>query len=702
MARADETSPEEAERPGSVIDVLVVAGPDTYESEVATSSTRTPTPLERTPQSVSVVTRRLIEDQQVSEVSDALANVSGVVATNTLLTPAFDNTLIRGFPAEQSLDGFTQYYNPGDRGSLVDVERIEVLKGTNGVVYGGGAGAAVGGLVDVISKTPRAAPSRALGIRVGSNDLVQPFFDVNQPLGEHARVRITGEYTESGSEIDVLENRRFNVNPALSLVGEDTSVVLRGKVSRWRQPDYQGLPATGTVVDTGPEIGRHLFVGDPDIEDSRSAFDRVSAHLEHRFDETWHASVQARYARSEFEESAQLISGGGLDFGADRPIIEPPELSESLGFGSLPFAFFDAKLFQEQEEVSVVANATAEAIWGPVASTWLFGADYSSYDDEGFLNALAVPDPFIVDLADPDFDTPYTTPGPGENDNFLRNEVTGGYAQLQASFWERLHLLAGVRLGRVKIDFEGPGTRDVTDETRWVPRVGAVLDLVEGLSLFIGYGEGMRGQPFAIFSETPKPEESTQWEVGLKAALPGRVQAQLAYYEIERRNVTVPDPEGGFGSVARGRQASHGIDFEVIVHPVPALSLLGTYAWTRASFEDDLFASFGSDIDAIPGVPEHSGRFWAHYDLSAWLDGLGIGAGVYAQEEVQISRRNAFYADDFYTVDASIQYETDRLVLGLRVSNLTDQDYFVRLGYLGARVAPAPGRAWQLTTAVRF
>jgi len=699
--RADADS-QGAEPPGSVIDVLVVARPDTYETDVGTASTRTPTPLEETPQSVSVVTRRLIDDQQVTEVSDALANVSGVVPNNSLLTPAFDNTLIRGFPAEQALDGFTQYYNPGDRGSLVDVERIEVLKGTNGVVYGGGAGAPVGGLVDIVSKSPRAVPARMLGVRVGSYGLVQPFFDLNQPLDEHVRMRVTGEYTETGTGIDAVDNERFNLNPALSLVGEDTSLVVRGKISRWRQPDYQGLPATGTVVDTGPNIRRHLFIGDPDIEDSRSSFDMVGARLDHRFDETWHATVQARYAHSEFEESAQLVSGAGLDFGADRPIIEPPELSQSLGYGLLPFAFFDAKLFQEQNEYSVVGNATADAVCGPIRTTWLFGADYSRYDDQGYLNALAVSDPFIVDLAAPHFDTPYVAPGHRKSDNFLQNDVMGGYAQLQASLFERVHLLGGVRLGRVKIDFSGPGNEDVTDETRWIPRAGVVLDLVGGLSAFVGYGEGMRGQPFAIFSDKPLPEQSSQWEAGFKAAVPGRLQAQVAYFEIQRDNVTVPDPDGGLGSVARGRQASHGVDLELIVHPVPALSLLGTYAWTRAKFEDDLFASYGSGLDTIPGVPENSGRFWIDYDLRDLIAGFRVGVGIYAQSKVQISRRNAFYADGFHTLDASVGYESDWLSLGLRVSNLTDEDYFVRLGYLGARVAPAPGRTWQLTTALHF
>jgi iron complex outermembrane receptor protein len=705
------------------IDILVTDdGDDSYRAETATSSTRTPTPLQETPQSVSVVTRRLIEDQQVDTVADALANVAGVVPTNPLLTPAFDTTLIRGFAAEQMIDGFTQLYAPGDRQSLANVERIEVLKGPNGLLYGGGAGSPAGGAVNLISKPPRAAAFRTLGVRVGSWQLVQPYFDLNQPIGERVRMRVTGEWTHESSEIDVVEGQRFNVNPALALgIGPDTTLTVRGTVSRWRQPDYQGLPATGTVARSdaaidpaladlvdlpdGPidaTIDRDLFIGDPDVRDSRSSFDSVALHLDHRFGETWSASVQGRWAQSSFEENAQLVVGAGLDFGADRPIVEPPELATALGLGALPFALMNARLSQEQDELSFVANAVAERAWGPTRNTLLLGADHSRYDDSGFLRALAVTDNFVVDLADPTFDQPFEKPGPDDDDNFVVNTISGAYVQLQTTAWERLHLLAGVRLGRVHIDFEGPGAEAVTSEIRWIPRAGAVLDLGAGVSAFVGYGRGLRGQPFAIFTDTPLPEESMQLEAGFKASRGDWLQGQVAWFSIERDHVTVPDPDGGVGSIAAGQQASRGVDAELVLQPIESLSLIAAYAWTRASFEDDLFASFGSDLDDIPGVPEHAGRLWADYRFGSWLRGVRIGAGVYAESDVQVSRRNDFRTDAFFTIDASVAYETSRFLVGLRVANLTDEDYFVRLGYLGGRVAPGASRSWQLSASVRF
>lgn len=108
-----------------------------YKVNHSDSSTRTLTAIKETPQSIQVLSRTIIDDQQNLNISESLKNVSGVIPGDALLTPSFDATLIRGFKAEQLLDGFTQYYNSGDRESLVNVERIEVLKGSNAILYGG-------------------------------------------------------------------------------------------------------------------------------------------------------------------------------------------------------------------------------------------------------------------------------------------------------------------------------------------------------------------------------------------------------------------------------------------------------------------------------------------------------------------------------------------------------------------------------------
>ena len=215
------------------------------------TATKTDTPIKEIPQSIQVIPLAVMDDQQSITVSESLRNVSGVITRNILYTPVIDGTLIRGFAAEQLLDGFTQYYNPGDRESLVNIDRIEVLKGSNAVLYSGGSGSSVGGVVNTISKLPKPEAFGETGMRLGTNSFYQPFVDLNQPFNNNVLFRITGEYTHSGSFIDVINTDRFNINPALTFTNNDTTTfTLQGKISRWQQPDYQGLPATGTVAGT--------------------------------------------------------------------------------------------------------------------------------------------------------------------------------------------------------------------------------------------------------------------------------------------------------------------------------------------------------------------------------------------------------------------------------------------------------------------
>jgi len=178
------------------------AGPvQGYQALTATGSTRTDTPVERIPASIGVIPRSIIDDLNSLSVAEATRNVNGVQATNPLQTLAYDGIRIRGLRGEQWLDGITTYYNAGNRDSLVNVERIEVLKGTNAILYGGGSGAPLGGAINVVSKLPTDKAFNEFGSTFGSYHFLQPYFDTNQPLTKDGTIlaRTTGECTTSGS-----------------------------------------------------------------------------------------------------------------------------------------------------------------------------------------------------------------------------------------------------------------------------------------------------------------------------------------------------------------------------------------------------------------------------------------------------------------------------------------------------------------------
>jgi iron complex outermembrane receptor protein len=656
----------------------------------ATTATKTDTPIMQTPQSIQVIKRALLDDQQTVTLNDSLRNVSGVVPTSPIFSPVTDtSTRIRGFASEQLIDGFTQYYNPGDRQSTVNIERIEVLKGSNGLLYSGGSGSPVGGLVSVVSKLPKATATRELGFKVGSYDFYQPYVDLNQPLTKNILTRFTGEYTNSGSYLNNIKTERYNLNPTVTFTNNDsTTFTLYGKVSNWDQPEYQGLPATGTVAGK-LQIPRNTFLGPANTPDSHSEFSGVWGVLDHRFNNIWSINLKARHAQSAFNEKVQTLFGGD-GFSADKPY-----------FGNT-WALANAGLSQKQEELSFLGNATAKFNVGPTKNTVLIGADHSSFDDRGFMD-VNMASIGSVNLSNPSFSMPYGPAGAGVDNMFVTNTTYGGYTQVQSTLYDRLHILTGVRVGHVGIDYQATtqGVNSSGEKTKFLPRAGGVFDLTKEYALFVNYSEGMRGQPFVNFVGTPEPEESTTLEGGLKLNVAQQLTGQIAGYQIERSQVAVADNIVLGRSKAAGQQRSRGIETDLTWQASDALSFLANYAHTDARFTDNSAGVPANNRLAL--VPENSGRFWANYRFQQpMIKGLSIGGGVYAQGQAYLSNNNTYKTDGYHTFDASIAYEHKNFRVATTVKNLTNEQYFQPYGYFGGRVIPSEGTTAYATFSVKF
>lgn len=664
--------------------------PTAYAVTHAATATRTDTPISETPMSIHVIPKAVTDDQQTITVEESLRNVSGVVPRLSTITPNFEPTLIRGFASRQFIDGFTQYLNAGDQGSMVNIERIEVLKGANAVLYSGGNGSPVGGMVNLVSKLPKKEAFYEIGVKAGLYDFAQPFVDLNQPINDNILFRFTGEYTTNESNIDVLDTDRFNLNPTLTFTNnDDTNFTLQGKFSRWEQQDYQGLPATGTVTGNF-RIRPELFIGPQDIDKSNSEFYGVWGTLDHQLNDIWSLTAKGRYSHSKFDTLAQNLFGAD-GFGADQPFFAPST-----------WGLINTELAQEQEEKSVQVYATAKFDLGPTKNTVLLGADFSELDDDGFMDFAMLAD--TVDLAAPIFTAPFSNPGAREQNQLTRNTTYGGYVQLQSTIYDRLHLLASVRRSNVTTDFVNTvsGAEFNSDSGRFLPNVGGLIDITDEFSLFADYSEGMRGQGGANYVSTPEPELSNQIEAGVKFDIADQLTGQLAVYQIERENVKVTDfTDPLFRSVTKGQQRSTGIETDMTWQVTESLSLLGNYAFTEAEFTDNLAGV--PDGNHLPGVPKHSGRFWANYAFhDPMLEGWSVGSGIYAQSSAYLDKANLYKSDSFYTIDADIAYRTKAYKLGVSIKNLTDNDYFQRLNYFDTRVTPAQGTTVYFSGSVTF
>ncbi|MFA5952799.1 MAG: TonB-dependent receptor [Hyphomicrobium sp.] len=695
---------------------ITTAGPvQGYRALSAVSSTKTATPLEQIPQSIQVVPRSVIDDQTSITVSEVIQNVSNVQGPNS---HSLGNTelypyTIRGFGAQAWLDGLVMPFSLGDRDALANVERIEVLKGPAAILYGGGAGAPIGGAVNIISKLPTDKAAGAVGFTFGSDNFVQPYFDINQPVTANGTVlfRVTGQYTATDSFIDVLEQDRYSFNPTLTLTDKtDTTLTIQGHLSKSEQQTYQGLPATGTILG-GFKIDRDLFIGPSDIPRGYSEVEGITVTLDHKINDIWSANVKARWSQGGFAQFTQLALGA--DAAGALPAINPS--TWLLG---------NTVLAEEIEEISVNPNVQAKFNLGASRNTVLVGGDYSRVTEHGLLavdylgNGCAAffgVDPCLglvgptANLTIPSFTTPYADPrGVAQyQDVFGFDQVVtfndvenvfktkGVYGQIQSTFYDRVHVLAGVRAAHVSIEqierSSGVPQETVTDAYKPLPRAGIVVDLMPGLSAFGSYSEGIRAVPRQLPGGRSEPEFSEQREVGFKFNLDNQISGTVAYFEIDRDNVVVN--LGGLAGIALAKQRGRGYEADALWQPNRNWQVLASYGFTDVEFADGLLGAPAGN--RFPLVPEHSGRFWINYMFDQpMLRGWSMGAGIYASSGQFVDAANQYKTDGYYTVDAKIGYDNDKFSAAFNVKNLTGEEYFVPYSFLGGQVAPGDDRAY--------
>ncbi len=529
------------------------AGPvQGFRALTAKSATRTSTPIEQLPQNIVVIPRSVIDSQSNVTLTETLRNVSNVQPMNSLNIGNVEQVpyKIRGFGAELWTDGFGgNLFVAGDREGLVNVERVEVLKGPNAILYGGGGGAPVGGAINIVTKLPTAKPKYEAGVTFGSYMFGNPYIDINQPLDGNKNVlfRLTAEYAGSNSYIQSLDTRRFNVNPTLTLTDrEDTSLTIQGFISEYHQKSYPGLPVTGTIIGDY-RIDRSMFFGNPDIMGSYSKMSGVMATFDHRFDDTWSVNVKGRWSQSEMLQNSQ------------SPLLD------ATGTGGTPFippSTFDVnniQMYDAQQEFSINPSIQAKFAAGPSRNTLLIGGDYSRVTEVGIMPVDTLGNvcfligfgcmPSTVDLRKPSFREPYTFPYPGVGESSVMFDynatyITKGlYGQLQSTLYDRVHLVGGLRVGSIDITYNEYATGAlvpyITSDTRLLPRAGVVVDLTKGLSVYGSYSQGMKWVPFSQTFAKPAPEYSRTFETGVKFNFADVFTGTLALFQIDRTNVPV-------------------------------------------------------------------------------------------------------------------------------------------------------------------
>ena len=665
--------------------VVVRASREGYAAVDATSATRTNAPVIEIPQSVGVLTRSLLDDQDVRKLSDALVNVSGVVPTQPeealLIAP-----IIRGFPAETYLDGLPifggnqQAFNPA---GLVGVERIEVLKGPSSSLYGGGMGSPLGGLINIESERPEIGRTGGyIALRAGSFSTVNPYGDFNASLNESVALRIAVEYQHNDSWIDEVHGERVFFQPSvLFKVDPQTELFVSGQYNHTRQLEYSGLPAQQAVSGV---LDRNAFPGAPNGQPLTKIDNQLATvELRHIFDNGARLDASARYYDSTVPESGSFVYPA---LGAPSPTMPTT------------YPIFPLTMSISTRETALDANlsATAEVMGG--RHEWLvgFSFDHTSFDSGMGFDGMSVGS---LDLANPVYNLEFGGATPINYTQTDRYRTIAAYLQDQATYGA-LHLTGSLRV--TQLEFRE--LEEATDKTyvHPSPRIGVSYDLMPGVALYGGYATAFRAAFGFVGSQAPKPESSRNLELGLKfAAKSVGLSGSLAAFDQTHDNVATPDPSNALLSIQTGQQRARGFETDLIWEPVKALSLLTNYAYTDATVTRDNSIPVG---DTLPRVPRSSGRIAARYRvLEGTAQGLSFGAGLSAVGRRELTLPNTVSVPGMATVDAQAAYDFGRYTVEFSGINLTSRRAFDAYQYFGFPVVmPTQTRSAFLTLKVRI
>ena len=686
MAHAQDTQEKEPQTgaawtPASVV---ITATREGYTDSSTSIATRTNTPLIEVPQSVQVLTRTLIEEQDRRTLADALVNVSGVVG-NKPEEGLLAGPLVRGFLAEIYQDGLPMFGSTqaaNDPTSLVGVRQITVLKGPVSTLYGGGVGTPLGGLINIGSERPDGSNGGYAGLRAGSHATWNPFGEMNVAISPTVAARIAAEYQSNDSWIDRIEGKRWFVQPSVSFqLAPQTDLLLQLQSSRREQLEYSGLPAAQALSG---KLDRNAFPGAPIGQpDTVVRNEMASAVFRHAFSDSTRLNLSARFYHSEVPQFGTFI----------YPDFYPADPATPTVYPILPLNMQNA--FRES---TLDANVTTSANLAGARHDFLFGVNVDVtrfYSDMGF-SGLSVGS---IDLAHPSYDLafgPYVPPGLAQNDRY---RTIAAYAQDQVSYG-RLHLTGSLRYTKLRFREQEQGT----DETfrKVSPRIGATFDIAPGVALYAGYATAFRGAFGLVSLETPKPETSRNLEAGVKFALKeSGLSGTVAAFTQKRENVATPSTVDPLFSVQAGEQRARGVEADLVWEPTPAFSLLANYAYTDAEITRDNVIPLG---DRLARVPRHNGRLAARYRVrDGAAKGLSVGAGVSAFSERELSLPNTVSVPGHALVDAQASYEFGRYTLALSAVNLLGRKVFDTYQYFAFPVVmPVQPRSGYVTLKARF
>jgi catecholate siderophore receptor len=695
---ADLAAEAEAPRPrNSELETVKVVGEQDvdYRAKRSSTATKTDTPLIDTPQSVTVVTRELIEDQAMQGMADVVRYVPGVgmaQGEGNRDTPIFRGS---GSTADLFIDGMrddVQYFR-----DVYNIERAEVLKGPNAMIFGRGGS---GGLLNRVSKQAEWETIREVGLQVGSWDRRRLTADVGQEINKKVAFRVNALVEDSGSFRDDVSAERRGINPTVTfLIGENSDLSLGVEHFEDERTADRGVSSyLGRPVDVDPST----FFGDPARSTAEVEADTFNALFEHGFASG--ANLRNRTLVGRYDKFYQNIFPGAVD------------AAQTVAISAYNNATTRDSVIN-QTDLTFVANT------GAVEHTLLVGAEFSRQETDNFREtgyfSGACPGGLTttrVPLSDPRYTGPVCfQQSVSDADNHSVARTAAVYVQDQIEFSPQWLAVIGLRHDSFEVDLHNNRSgKDLSSTDNLLsPRVGLIYKPQEHLSIYANYGIAYlprSGEQLASLSETNAaldPEEFANLEFGAKWDIRPNLSATAAVYELQRSNVAVLDPDpnnitGRLILLDGDSQRVRGAELELSGRLTDKWKVMGGIAWQDAEITREINSSPTSKIPAgtvLAQVPRQTLSLWNRYDFSPrW----GAALGVVARSAMYASTSNAVTLPGYARFDGALFWTvSERLRLQLNVENLLDREYFAS-AHSDTNISPGSPRAAYLGVNLSF
>ncbi|MFL6787021.1 MAG: TonB-dependent receptor [Sphingomicrobium sp.] len=618
---------------GAGPDIVITGERIPYGVRVTTTATKTATDVRNVPQALTIVSSQQIADQQIRSVGEMLLFVPG--ASYNSGEGNRDTIVLRGnsSTADFFVDGMrddVQYFR-----DFYNVDRVEVLKGPNAMIFGRGGG---GGIVNRVLKRPSLSVARS-GIASADGWGARRFSaDFDQPLTSAAAIRLNGLYENSDGFRHHVDLKRYGINPtAALLLGPDTRIDFSYEYFHDRRTADRGVPSLAGEPLRG--FTRDFF-GDPDDSFAKADVNIATVAIEHRFAEGM--TLKNRTMVGDYNKFYQNIFA-----------------NSSAASGIVVLGAYNNR--NDRRNLFSQTDLVWENKLAGIDQTLLVGFEFGQEKSRNKRQTGRFVGQNFVPLSEPTLNANVVfEPAASDADNRVHANVAAIYAQEQLRPANWIEIVLGIRYDSLKIDVDdlratGGGQFGRTDHL-WSPRVGLVFKPAENLSIYASYSRSYLPQSGDQFSsltditEGLKPERFDNYEFGAKLQLPGGLLATAAVYKLDRTNTRATDPISHL-TVLTGAQRSRGIELGLERSVSSRWLIAGGYSYQRAEItETTTAAPAGREV---PLVPRHSFSLWNRYDFTKQI---GAGVGVIARSKSYATISNQVKLPGYARIDAALYY----------------------------------------------